>query len=111
MFTRLQHVLKAAQGRQISLSTPVHVELTLWRQLVSYLKARPMHPREIIPPPPVDRGDGRLSPRHGRTPSREWNLWRLEFSTVIRTQILTDTNPKGFLTIKDLELVAYITHL
>ena len=45
------------------------------------------------------------------SPSREWHVWRLTFSTAIRAHILTDKNPKGTLTINDLKLEAYIDHL
>ena len=45
------------------------------------------------------------------SPSRDWHAWRLPFSTAIRAKILTDENPEGFLTINNLELAAYITHL
>ena len=38
-------------------------------------------------------------------------MWWILFSTSIQANILTDENPKGFLTINDLELTAYITHL
>ena len=44
-------------------------------------------------------------------PSWEWHVWRLTFSTVIKAHILTNENPQGFLTINDLELAEYITHL
>ena len=45
------------------------------------------------------------------SPSGEWHVWRITFSTAIRANILTDDNPKWFLTINDLELAAYIAHL
>ena len=45
------------------------------------------------------------------SPSGYWHVWRLTFSTAIRAHILTDDNPRGFLTINDLELAAYIYHL
>ena len=45
------------------------------------------------------------------SPSGEWHVWRLTFSTSIQTHILTDDNPHGFLTINDLDLAAYISHL
>ena len=45
------------------------------------------------------------------SPSGVWHVWWLKFSTSIRANILTDENPQGFLTIHDLELAAYISHL
>ena len=45
------------------------------------------------------------------SPSGDWHVWRLTFSTSIRANILTDENSNGFLTIKDLEMAAYIAHL
>ena len=44
-------------------------------------------------------------------PSGEWHVWRLTFSTAIRSILINDENPQGFLTINDLELEAYIAHL
>ena len=40
-----------------------------------------------------------------------WQVWRLTFSTTTQANILTDENPQGFLTINDLEMAAYITHI
>ena len=45
------------------------------------------------------------------SPHGDWHVWRLIFSTAIRAHILTDDNPNGFLTINDLELAAYISHM
>ena len=49
MFTRLQNALKTAKGRRINLTTPVHKELNVWRQLVASLATRPTHLRKIRP--------------------------------------------------------------
>ena len=45
------------------------------------------------------------------SPSGEWHVWRLTFSTFIQANILTDENPQWFQTINNLELAAYISHL
>ena len=45
------------------------------------------------------------------SPSGDWHVWRLTFITAIRSHILTDDNPNGFLTINNLELAAYVAHL
>ena len=45
MLTRLQHALRTARGRWINLSTPVHVELTVWHHLFASLANRPTHLR------------------------------------------------------------------
>ena len=115
MFTRLQQALKTVKGCQINLTTRVHKELTVWRHLVVSLATRPTHLREIRPHPPTWIGatDASLTGMGGvcYSPSGEWHVWRLTFSTAIRANILTDENPNGFLTINDLELAAYIAHL
>ena len=115
MFTRLQHVLKKANGRRINLTTPVQEELKVWRHLVASLATRPTHLREIRPHPPtwIIATDASLTGMGGvcHSPNGDWHVWRLTFSTAIRANILTDKNPTGFLTINDLELEAYITHL
>ena len=45
------------------------------------------------------------------SPSRDFHIWRLAFSTSIRANILTDKNTNIILTINDLDLAAYIAHL
>ena len=115
MFTRLQHALQTAKGRRIHLTTPVHEQLTVWRQMVTSLATRPTHIQEIRPHPPTWIGatDAFLIGMGGvcYSPSGEWHIWQLTYITTIRTNILTDENPKGFLTINDLEMAAYIAHL
>ena len=115
MFTRLQHALKKSRGRRINLTTPVHEELKVWRHLVASLATRPMHLREIRQHPPTwnEATDASLTGMGGvcYSPSGDSHIWRLTFSTAIRAHILTDENPNGFLTINDLEMVAYIAHL
>ena len=115
MFTHLQHAFKISKGRRINLTTPVHEELTVWRHLVASLATRPTHLQEIRPHPPTWIGatDASLTGMGGvcYSPSGNWHVWRLTFSTSIRVHILTDENPNGFLTINDLELSAYIAHL
>ena len=115
MFTRLQHALKTAKGRRINLTTPVHEELTVWRHLVASLATRPTHLREIRAHPPTWIGatDASLTFMGGvcYSPSGDWHVWRLTFSTAMRDHIIIDENPNGFLTINDLDLAAYIDHL
>ena len=115
IFTRLQHVLRMAKGRRINLSAPVHAELTIWRNLVAPLATIPAQLRDIRPHPPTWIGatDASLTGMGGvcYSPSREWHVWRLTFSTDIGAHILTVKNPKGTLTINDLELSSYISHL
>ena len=115
MFTRLQHALKTAKGHRINLSTPVHKELTILRHMVASLVARQTHLQEIRPQPPTWIGATDASlvgiSRVCHSPSGEWHIWRLTFSTAIKANILTDDNPHGFLTINNLELAAYIAHL
>ena len=115
MFTCLQHALRTAKSRRINLFTPVHSELNLWRHLVASLATRPTHLREIRPHPPTWIGatDAYFTGMGGvcYSPSREWHVWWIAFSTTIRSHILTNKNPKGTLTINDLDLAAYIAHL
>ena len=83
--------------------------------MVASLAARPTHLREIIPHPPTWIGatDTSLTSMGGvyHRLSGEWHVWRLTFSPAIKSHILTNENPQGFLTINDLELAAYIAHL
>ena len=115
MFACPQHALKTAKGRQINLTTPVHKELNVWRHLAASLATRPTHLQEIKPHPPIciRSTDAPLTGMGGvcYSPSGDWHIWWLTFSTAIRANILTDENPNGFLTINDLELAAYISHL
>ena len=115
MFTCLQHALKKANGRRINLTPPVKEELTVWRHLVASLATRPTHLRKIRPHPPTWIGatDASLTSMGGVCHSTNgvWHVWQLAFSTSIRANILTYKNPTGFLTISDLKLAAYISHL
>ena len=115
MFTRLQYTLKTAKRRRINLTTPVHKELSVWCHLVASLATRPTHLREIRPHLPtwIRATYDSLTSMGGicYSPSRDWHVWRLTFRTAIRANILTDENPKGFLTINDLEMAPYIAHL
>ena len=45
------------------------------------------------------------------SPAGEWQEWQLAFSIAIQSNIIADDNPQGFLTINDLELAVYISHL
>ena len=93
MFTRLQHALKIAKGRQINLTTRVHKELTVWRHLVASSVTRPTHLREIRPHPPTWIGaiDAYLTSMGGVCYSlyRYWHVWQLTFSTAIQANPLT----------------------
>ena len=42
--------------------------------------------------------------------SGECHMWRLEFSTVVQANIITDDKPQIFLMINNLELAEYIYH-
>ena len=83
--------------------------------MVASLSIRPTHLREIRLHPPTWIGaTGAFLTGIGGVcynPSGEWHVWRLTFSTAIRANILANKNPQGFLTINDLELAAYISHL
>ena len=115
MFTRLQHALRSSKGRRINFPTLVHSELTLWRHLAASLSARPTHLSEIRPNPPIwiSATDVFLTDmgRFCYSPTGEWHICWLTFSTVIQANILTDDNPQYFLTINNLELAVYISHL
>ena len=115
IFTRLQLALKRENGRRINLTTHLKEELTVWRHLVASLATRPTHIREIRPHPPTWIGatDASLTGMGGvfHSPNGDWHVWQLTFSTAIHANFLTDKNPTGFLTINDLKLAAYITHL
>ena len=49
MFIRVQHSLKRAVGRHVQLTTYVHDELEVWREVVYSLANRPTHLRELEP--------------------------------------------------------------
>ena len=46
-----------------------------------------------------------------RSPTEEWNVWRLAVDSATKRRLLTDANPGRELTINNLELAAYIAHL
>ena len=53
MFSRLQHALQVAMGRQVSIIAAVHNEINLWRNLISSLAEHPTHLRDICPNEPT----------------------------------------------------------
>ena len=46
-----------------------------------------------------------------RSPTEEWNVWRLAVDSATKRRLLTDANPGRELTINNLELAAYVVHL
>ena len=51
MFTRLEHALKRASGRNIQLTTDMHDKIKAWRELVRSLASRPTHLHKLEPVP------------------------------------------------------------
>ena len=49
MFTRMQHSLKRATGRDVQLTTDVHDDLEAWQKLVCSLASIPTHLHELEP--------------------------------------------------------------
>ena len=47
MFTRFQHALKSAVGRQFHLTSDVHDELETWHKLVRSLSSRATHLHDL----------------------------------------------------------------
>ena len=64
--------------------------------------------------PPMPVREASVAPIHVGgcyIPHRDWHVRRLTFSTAIRAHILIDEIPNGLITINDLKLAAYISHL
>ena len=110
MFTCVQHTLQQARGRQFQLLPKVHDELSTWRQLVQELASQMTHLRELDPFPLTWEGatDASGNSMGGvcQAPDGQWFVWHPPVSTKIQAQLFTDTNPKGDVTINDLELTA-----
>ena len=92
----------------------VKQSLNDWNILLNQISTRPTHVLELIPNPPcfigfVDAckfgiGGVWLSGTDSITP----HVWRLELPPAIQDQLVSDKNPKGSLTINDLEMAGIL---
>ena len=115
MFIRIQRALRVSTVQRVSITSAFHDELNLWRHLIVSLAENPTHLWEIRPDKPewIGATDKSLEAMGGVCfiPTREWNFWRLAMDSYTKHHLLTDDNPGRYLTINDIELVAYVAHL
>ena len=114
-FTRLQHALRQARGRRVPISTEVQDKLSVWNQLVKELPNRPMHLHKLDPFPLTWEGatytSGTGMGGACKEPEGQWFVWCSSFSTETQDRIVLDTNPKGGVTINDLEIATLLVQV
>ena len=104
----MQHALKRAAGRHVPLTRDVHNELEACRKLVRSLANRPTHLRKLEPFAPSWIGtNDALGSGMGEVfqdPEGQYFVWRSPFSQATQARLVSSSNPKGDVTINDLEL-------
>ena len=117
LFSALQHALSRGDSRRVRLNQQVYDTAADFQQLVLSLGSRPTRLHELVPTAPVIVGASDAC-RHGMggvwldgasahpTPL----LWRYPFPAFISQALVTSDNPRGSLSISDLELAAIVAH-
>lgn len=116
LFSPLQEAFRTeTSDRRLRLNALVHQFLNDFRQLAETLERRPTRIAELIPRDPSAigttdaSGQGMGGVAFLNTPDGVRPiLWRHQFSTKIRNRLITFHNPRGALSIGDLELAATV---
>ena len=112
VFTCLRHLMKISKGQNMNLTTPVHDKLNIWWYLVASLATQTTHLRDILSHPQNFIGTtyDSLEGMRGicRILTVKWHVWCLPISTATCQYFLKDDNPKGGLTINNLDLAGYV---
>ena len=117
LFSVLQEALGRGDHRRVRLNQHVHDAAADFRALVDAVANRPTRLQELVPTAPSDIGASDAC-RFGMAgvwfdaldPRTAPLLWRYHFPTRISEALVTSDNPKGTLSISDLELTAVIAH-
>jgi Reverse transcriptase (RNA-dependent DNA polymerase). len=124
LFSHLQAALANTKGKRVPLNADVHRALEDFRWIITHIAERPTRIAELVPLLPSalcyhdasGTGSGgvwfpatHLAPRASLT--RQPILWRYQWPEVIQQALITETNPKGTISISDLELAGGILHL
>ena len=124
LFSALQTALQLHKGKRVSLTGDVHQSLKDFRWILNNLSERPTRIAEVVPLLPSALGHHDASGlgcggvwfpaqgiqhRHGNDSPPI--LWRYQWPPQIASQLITDKNPHGTISISDLELAGGLLHL
>ncbi|CAK9058977.1 Uncharacterized protein (Fragment), partial [Durusdinium trenchii] len=124
LFSALQKALQLHKGKRVALNRDVHQALRDFRWILNNLSERPTRIAELVPLLPSALGHHDASgagaggvwfpaqgihPRHGKLSPPI--LWRYQWPQKIASQLITDKNPHGTISISDLELAGGLLHL
>jgi hypothetical protein len=125
LFSHLQAALNRRVGHRVPLTMEVHQALADFRWIVNNIAERPTRIAELVPLLPSALGyhdasgmgaggvwfpAGHLVPR-SKQGTLQPLLWRYQWPAEITQRLITSDNPRGTISISDLELAGGILHL
>jgi hypothetical protein len=124
LFSTLQDALRSKKGTRISITAQIHQTLADFRWIVDNICDRPTRIAEIVPLLPSCLGyhdasgqgaGGVWFPAQGLVPrglqQRYPIAWRFQWPKEVASQLITEDNPHGTISISDLELAGGLLHL
>jgi len=112
LFSILQHALRQTQHGRLHITHLLRQVHHTWLLLIETMSSVPVPLHMLVPHPPqcIAATDASGQGMGGFWRNHASNvLWRSPFPNVIKTKLLTASNPTGTITINDLELAAIIT--
>jgi hypothetical protein len=119
LFSILQESLRKSDRHRVRITKAVWDMAADFRDIARSLQARPTRLRELVPSTPayVGASDACIRGMGGvwfdTSTANEFStpmLWRTPFTSAIQAALVTSDNPKGAISISDLELSAMIAH-
>ena len=116
LFSVLQQALSRGDSKRVRLNQHVYDTAADFTHLLDSLARRPHRLHELVPTLPIAIGASDACQRgmggvwldaHSRSPPI---VWRQAFAPHVSADMVSDRNPRGSLSISDLELTAIIAH-
>ena len=118
LFSVLQEALRSPASRRVRLTQRIYDTANDFRALADSLAIRPTQLQELVPTYPSDIGASDACQRgmggiwfDALNPTSAPIVWRQRFPACIAAALVTADNPKGVLSISDLELTGMLAHL
>ena len=113
MSARLQHALTSTSGWYNPFSASVHDKLHTWIQILSGFASQTTNLQELLLHLPTRSGatyaSGTGMGGIFRDPTGQWFVWKSAFPLTTQAQLVCFGNPKGYISITDLGLCAYLS--